>query len=132
MAKEKFYRTKPHVNAGVEMRLAHIGFSAAGVWQITSGQMVTDPQDRKLLVEVLTTLKTPASGQATGKRQHKEFEIRPIDSNVFFKIGFSAIGARQITLNAMVTDSQDRLLIAEILTEANMAVWYQPLVMNES
>jgi len=125
MAKEKFYRMKPHVNAGARMRLAQIGFSAAGVWQITSGQMVTDPQDRNLLAEVLTTLEIPASGQATGKRQHEPLRFRAYyDSTVFLKLGFSAFGAQQIALGAMVTDSQDRELVAEILTGANMAIWY--------
>ena len=95
--------------------------------------MVTDPPDRKRLAEVLTTLSIPASGQATGKRQHGPFRFRAnYDSTVFLKLGFSAIGARQIALDAMVTDSQDRRLVAEILTGAYMAVLYQALIKNES
>ena len=84
------------------------------------------------MAEVLSTLRIPASGQATGKRQHGSGQFRPNDSNVFLKLGFSAIGARQIALDAMVTDSQDRGLVAEILTAANMAVLYQALIKNES
>ena len=121
MAKEKFYRTKPHVNGGA---LAQIGFSALGILQITSGQMVTNPQDRDLAAEVLTTSSNQASGQATGKRQHMPIRFRAyVDSNVFLKLGFSAAGAHQIAMGAVVTDPQDRGLVAEILTGANMP-WF--------
>lgn len=116
MAKDKFYRMKPHVYGGARMGLSQIGVSNLGVLQITSGHMVTDPQDRGLMAEVLTTLSNPTSGQATGKRQH--MPIRPrlyFDSNALLKLGFSASGAQQIALGAIVTDPQDRGLVAEIL-----------------
>ncbi len=133
MAKEKFYRTKPNVNAGTIMRLAQNGFSTVGARQIAFGEIISDPQDRILLAEVLTTASGPwsaykpitirkridmstPSGQATGKRQHKPFRVRTYyDVSVFLKLGFSAFGAQQIAMVGMVTDSQDRELLAAIL-----------------
>ena len=54
MAKDQFYRTKPHVNAGALFGLQKLGFSGLGVFQIANAQVVTDPQDRDLVAAVLT------------------------------------------------------------------------------
>ena len=69
MAKETFERTKPHVNVGTisqasrssqaarTHRLRSIlmttGVSAVGARQFANGQLVTNPEDRRLLSEVM-------------------------------------------------------------------------------
>ena len=53
MAKDRFYRTKPHVNGGGMIQLQQLGFSALGVHQIRHQQVITDPQDRGLVAEIL-------------------------------------------------------------------------------
>ena len=153
MAKDKFYLTKPHVNGGTRMGLLQIGFSYLGVLQITTGQMVTDPQERGLLAETLVNIShkvsvrgwdvsqvksqtnsgTPASGQATGKRTHMPFRARLyVDMNELLKLGFSASGAQQIALGAIVTDPQNRVLIAEILTSTSAGLFHQALTTNDT
>ena len=153
MAKDKFYLTKPHVNGGTRMGLLQIGFSYLGVLQITTGQMVTDPQERGLLAETLVNIShkvsvrgwdvsqvksqtnsgTPASGQATGKRAHMPIRARlHIDTNSLMKLGFSVSGAQQIAMGAIVTDPQDRGLVADILTRANIGLWHQAICSNDT
>ena len=64
MAKDKFERTKPHVNVWAMNGLAQLGFSAAGVHQIATGQIITDPEDRKLAAEILTGAAAPLIARA--------------------------------------------------------------------
>jgi hypothetical protein len=53
MAKDRFYRTKPHVNVATTRWLTQRGISPLGVHQITHGLMVTIPADRVLVAEMV-------------------------------------------------------------------------------
>ncbi len=53
MAKDRFYRTKPHVNVGTIRRLTQRGISPLGAHQIMHGMVVTNPTDRMRLAETI-------------------------------------------------------------------------------
>jgi hypothetical protein len=53
VAKDRFYRTKPHVNVATTRWLAQRGISPLGVHQITHGLVVTNPTDRALVAETM-------------------------------------------------------------------------------
>ena len=55
MAKEKFERTKPHVNVQ-SVRLQQIGISSIGARQALQGQPITDAGDRARVAEVLSAV----------------------------------------------------------------------------
>ena len=134
------------------MGLLHIGFSNLTVVQITTGQIVTDPQQRGLVAETLAniihkvsvrgwdyTVKskinsgTQASGQATGKRVHQPIRTRLyLDPASLLRLGFSVSGAQQIVLGAFVTDPRDRGLVADILTRASIGIWHQAIFTNDT
>ena len=53
MAKDRFIRTKPHVNVSTMRWLTQRGFSPLGAHQITRGLTVTNPADRVLVAETM-------------------------------------------------------------------------------
>ena len=54
MAKERFYRTKPHVNVAAMSALKQLGLSAVGAQQAVLGYLISDPTDRALVGELLS------------------------------------------------------------------------------
>lgn len=70
MAKDRFYRSKPHVNVGLLRPLVELGFTATGSHQLLFSQPLTGADDQRLL-ERLVEPQPSASGLPTGKRQHK-------------------------------------------------------------
>ena len=64
MAKEKFTRTKPHVNVG---SLRNLGFSMTGATQIANGSPMTVREDRELLLDLLADA-TSQHSQSKGIR----------------------------------------------------------------
>ena len=65
MAKEKFTRTKPHVNVGT---LRNLGFSMTGAMQIANGSPMTLSDDREVLRELLACPASTASRHAITTR----------------------------------------------------------------
>lgn len=53
MAKDRFIRSKPHVNVGTIRRLTRRGFTPLGAHQIAHGLVVTNPADRTRLAEMI-------------------------------------------------------------------------------
>ncbi len=66
MAKDVFYRSKPHISAASVNRLRDVGFSFSGAWQIANGHVVTNPSDRALIAEVLRRVADAAANGADG------------------------------------------------------------------
>jgi len=122
MAKERFYRTKPHVNGGAMLGLAQLGFSALGARQIEQGQAITDPRDRSLVAEIL------GEGDSASRTEVKYYTVTLTNARVtqylhaaamiqLKQLGFSAAGIHQIATCQVVTGAQDRDLVAEMLHE---------------
>jgi len=146
MAKDRFYRTKPHVNGAVIFGLAQLGFSALGARQIEQGQAITDPRDRGLVAEILgggvrdsasrTNIQYYTIGPAPDGAGRSDPDmvilamtyrhsvvlstIPYLDAAAMIQLkqlGFSAAGTHQIATGQIVTDPQDRGLVAEMLHE---------------
>jgi hypothetical protein len=73
MAKDRFYRTKPHVNAGALDRLKQLGFSGLGAYQIATGQIITDPHDRQVVAELLCDGTTAGFASTYGRGVYRLF-----------------------------------------------------------
>jgi hypothetical protein len=118
MAKDRFYRSKPHVNVRAMLGLQKLGFSGLGVFQIARDHAVTNPSDRKLAAEIL---EDAASGLPTGKRQHEPFSVtkpqKPLVVHRFSELGFSDEGIQQLALGQAITGSGDQELLCEVLAE---------------
>ena len=56
MPKETFQRNKPHCNVGLQTsrRLQQAGVSELGARQALQGQIITDPDDRVRIADILT------------------------------------------------------------------------------
>lgn len=65
MAKEVFIRSKPHVNVASLHHLGQAGFTSLGAWQIASGQIVTDPDDRALAAAIVEEVARQQAGRRT-------------------------------------------------------------------
>lgn len=118
MAKDRFYRSKPHVNVGAILGLQKLGFSGMGVFQIARDQAVSNPSDRKLAAEILDDA---ASGLPTGKRQHKPFSVtrplKPLVDTELRLLGFSVAGIQQLGLGQAMSSPVDRGLLCEVLAD---------------
>jgi hypothetical protein len=139
MAKDVFYRTKPHLNGGGMIQHKQLGFSALGVQQITHHQVITDPHDRGLVAEILgegridpksrSEIKyytiTLTNAHVVPEQGWGRWEVNPraipyLDAAAMIQLeqlGFSAVGIHQIATGQIVTDPQDRGLVAEMLHE---------------
>ena len=118
MAKDRFYRSKPHVNVGAIFGLRKLGLSDLGAIQVANSQPVANPRDRKLAAEVAGDA---ASGLQTGKRQHKPVSAtasqKPLIDNELRLLGFSNKGIQQLTLGLPMTGPNDLGLLCEVLME---------------
>ena len=135
MAKDVFYRYKPHVNGGAMLGLAQLGFSPLGVRQIEHGQPLTHPQDRGLVAQILSE---PAShsevkyytitlnqGRVDSMQGWGRWEVNlvamcrldPAAMIRLKQLGLSAVGIHQIAHSHVISDPHDRGLVAEILKE---------------
>ena len=74
MAKDQFYRTKPHVNVRAVSSLQQLGMTPIGARQVLNGQLVSNPGDRELLAEMLATL-TNQSGSGGSALPYR---LRPV------------------------------------------------------
>ena len=141
MAKDKFERTKPHVNVGatvskvdefvVKKNVKRLGISPYGATQIFSAQIVTSQDDRYLLAQIVV--------MAVGSQQiHRSlwqaanftFEMGglPCDYVVtceppkltqkFKWLGTSQIGAMQVFSAQVVTSQDDRNRLAQLVAQA--------------
>jgi len=143
MAKDRFERTKPHVNVWAMDGLAQLGFSAVGVHQIATGQVVTDPADRALTAGILGDAQAhPSSG-----REQEYYTVTLTNGNVLpaqglrfltqvdraqlQELGFSVLGAEQIATGQMISDPEDRSLVAEIVTAVASPLLAKALCNNE-
>lgn len=63
MAKDRFYPTKPHVNVA-RQRLRQAGMSTTGVEQLLRGNLVSSPNDRALIAQIVVqaTMVVPRVG----------------------------------------------------------------------
>ncbi len=65
MAKDQFYRTKPHVNVRAVSSLQQLGMTPIGARQVLNGQLVSNPGDRELLADMLATLTNPSGSDGS-------------------------------------------------------------------
>ena len=132
MAKDRFYRSKPHVNVAARFPLGQLGFSAPGVFQISHGQAVTDPRDRQLAAEILGS----TSGLPTGKRQHTPYSVtKPQDRLVLDglrRIGITPHGIQQIGQGQPLTNYEDRERVCAALAKGKgKEVVYYTITLTE-
>ena len=92
-------------------RLKALGLSAKAVDQIRSGDVVGDARDRSFMARLLAgTPAAPRVGWDVMVRAQVVLKHRAE--------GMSDLGIRQLSMGTVVTDPDDRLLIAAILEDA--------------
>jgi hypothetical protein len=138
MAKDQFYRTKPHISVVAINGLRSMGFSGLGVNQIMRAEPLLNPNDRKLAAEILVNA-------TSGKRQHKTFTIEKhvdkVKAQLLYtvghlnggktlpavmlgwrQLGFSPQAVLHIALGQPVSESADRELLCEVLMRESVAL----------
>jgi hypothetical protein len=110
MAKDRFYRSKPHVNVGLLPQLDRLGFTSVGSHQLLFSLRVTNPADQRML-DILVEPYHPARLLPTGKRQHKPFTVtKPVEQGEVLLSLLSELGPQRFDLSGGPTSKHKRWL----------------------